>query len=219
MKIIKVLNLYAGLGGNRKHWQNVNVTAVEQNKKIADVYRKLYPLDHIIIADAHQYLIEHYKEYDFIWSSPPCQTHSRMMYLAEKTAPRFPELSLYEEIIFLKKFFPGSFVIENVNPYYKPLIKPSTHIGHHLFWSNFDILPFKAPHLTGFLNRDNSSGSEELKKWLGIFYPGNLYINNSHDPCQVLHNCVHPNIGLHVFNESLRTGLFKSLDLTQKKTI
>lgn len=31
--MIKVLNLYAGIGGNRKLWEGVEVTAVEQLKK------------------------------------------------------------------------------------------------------------------------------------------------------------------------------------------
>jgi hypothetical protein len=30
---VRVLNLYAGIGGNRKHWENVEVTAVEYSTK------------------------------------------------------------------------------------------------------------------------------------------------------------------------------------------
>jgi hypothetical protein len=36
---IKILNLYAGLGGNRKLWKNVEVTAVENNPEIAKIYQ------------------------------------------------------------------------------------------------------------------------------------------------------------------------------------
>jgi len=39
----KVLNLYAGIGGNRKHWVDVEVTAIEYNQEIADVYKQLHP--------------------------------------------------------------------------------------------------------------------------------------------------------------------------------
>ena len=74
--MIKVLNLYAGIGGNRKYWQDVDVTAVEIEPNIAKIYQDFFPDDKVIITDAHQYLLEHYNEYDFIWSSPPCQSHS-----------------------------------------------------------------------------------------------------------------------------------------------
>ena len=32
---MKILNLYAGIGGNRKLWKDVQVTAVELNSEIA----------------------------------------------------------------------------------------------------------------------------------------------------------------------------------------
>lgn len=35
---MKILNLYAGIGGNRALWENCEVTAVELDEKIADVY-------------------------------------------------------------------------------------------------------------------------------------------------------------------------------------
>ena len=38
------------------------------------------PDNTVIVADAHQYLLDHYSEFDFIWTSPPCQTHSRANY-------------------------------------------------------------------------------------------------------------------------------------------
>ena len=38
---MKVLNLYAGIGGNRKLWKDVEVTAVENNKEIAH-YTMMY---------------------------------------------------------------------------------------------------------------------------------------------------------------------------------
>ena len=74
---MKILNLYAGIGGNRKLWGDEHkVTAVENVKEIAKVYKKFFPKDKIVITDAHQYLLKHYKEFDFIWSSPPCPSHS-----------------------------------------------------------------------------------------------------------------------------------------------
>ena len=75
---MKVLNLYAGIGGNRKYWEDVEVTAVEYNEEIANVYQHFFPNDNVIVDDAHEYLAKNWRNFDFIWSSPPCPTHSRM---------------------------------------------------------------------------------------------------------------------------------------------
>ena len=136
---MKVLNLYAGIGGNRKLWQDVQVTAVELDHRIATIYREYFPQDHTIIGDAHQYLLDHYKEFDFIWSSPPCPSHSRARFWAyKKTKPIYPDMTLYQEILFLKHYFDGLYAVENVNPFYNALI-PACSVGRHLFWSNFNI--------------------------------------------------------------------------------
>jgi len=77
---MKILNLYAGIGGNRKLWHhNHQVTAVEFNSDIAKIYQDLFPNDTVVVGDAHQYLLDHYKEFDFVWSSPPCQSHLSFM--------------------------------------------------------------------------------------------------------------------------------------------
>ena len=94
------------------------------------------------MADAHQYLLDNFKNFDFIWSSPPCPSHSKVR-ISQKNRESFkfiyPDLKLYEEIIFLDNFFDGKYVIENVTPYYEPLI-PAQKRGRHLYWTNF-ILP------------------------------------------------------------------------------
>ena len=77
--LMKILNLYAGIGGNRKLWgDNHKITAVELRPEIAAIYQDFFPNDRVIVGDAHQYLQEHYAEFDFIWSSPPCQSHSKL---------------------------------------------------------------------------------------------------------------------------------------------
>lgn len=77
---MKILNLYAGVGGNRKLWGDEHeVTAVENEQYIADVYKELHPNDKVVVADAHQYLLDHYKEFDFIWASPPCPSHHLLL--------------------------------------------------------------------------------------------------------------------------------------------
>jgi DNA (cytosine-5)-methyltransferase 1 len=142
----KILNLYSSLGGNRYKWDevaNIDVTAVELDPILAELYQSRFPNDKVVIADAHQYLLENFRRFDFIWSSPPCPTHSRARYFnskSEKTAcaPVFPSISIYEEIIFLDNYFDGKYCVENVIPYYKPLIKASKR-GRHLYWSNFKL--------------------------------------------------------------------------------
>lgn len=143
---MKVLNLYAGIGGNRVLWDNCEVTAVEINEEWAEIYKSKFPNDKVIITDAHEFLRLHHKEFDFIWSSPPCQTHSRTNYFTQHIRKEqvFPSMKLYEEIIFLQHFSECKWVVENVIPYYEPLI-PAQKIGRHLFWSNFIIPVIEQP--------------------------------------------------------------------------
>jgi DNA (cytosine-5)-methyltransferase 1 len=138
---MKVLNLYACLGGNRYKWTDCEVTAVELDPEAARLYQERFPNDTVIVADAHQYLLDHFKEFDFIWSSPPCPSHSRVR-MSQKNRDTFenqyPDLKLYEEILLLQHQFNGKYVVENVIPYYEPLI-PAQKRGRHLYWSNFVI--------------------------------------------------------------------------------
>lgn len=143
---MKILNLYACLGGNRYKWNEVKndieVTAVELDPEAARLYQERFPNDKVIIADAHQYLLDHYKEFDFIWSSPPCPTHSKVRFTQKNQdfyKPEYPNMMLYQEVIFLKHHFEGKYCIENVIPYYEPLITAQKR-GRHLYWCNF-ILP------------------------------------------------------------------------------
>tara|TARA_Y100000385_G_C13061984_1_gene624880 strand:- start:813 stop:1448 length:636 start_codon:yes stop_codon:yes gene_type:complete len=135
---MNVLNLYACLGGNRLLWDNCEVTAVELDPKLAILYEKRFPNDKVIVADAHQYLLDHYKEFDFIWSSPPCPSHSRARFWNSKAHRVYPDLKLYEEILFLQTHFDGKYCVENVIPYYEPLI-PAQKKGRHLYWTNFNL--------------------------------------------------------------------------------
>jgi len=142
-KQMKILNLYACLGGNRYKWNEVKndieVTAVELDPECAKLYQERFPNDNVIIADAHQYLLNHYKEFDFIWSSPPCPSHSvTNNFLNAQGVVRFPDMKLYEEIILLKHFYKGKFCIENVISYYEPLIIPNKR-GRHYYWTNFNL--------------------------------------------------------------------------------
>ena len=64
----KILNLYAGIGGNRKLWGNeYEITAVELDNETANVYKDYFPNDNVIVTDAHEYLLNNYDKYDFIY--------------------------------------------------------------------------------------------------------------------------------------------------------
>ena len=137
------------VGGNRYKWDEVaieagieiEVTAIELDPELARLYQERFPNDIVIVCDAHQYLLEHFKEYDFIWSSPPCPTHSRIQTSFKNRntwIPQYPDMKLYEEIIFLKQFFDGKYCVENVIPYYDLLI-PGHKRDRHIYWTNFNL--------------------------------------------------------------------------------
>lgn len=194
---MKILNLYAGIGGNRKLWGDKHeITAVEINPKIAECYKKLFPNDTVIVDDAHEYLRKHFREFDFIWASPPCPTHSvlQLSHINDDNL-QYPDMQLYQEILFLKHFYKGVFCIENVKPFYKPLIEPSFKIGRHYFWSkNFMLMPDFANYYSKDVSRDKK---EDLAATLG-FKIADLE-NYGFDIRKVLRNCVVPEIGLQIF--------------------
>lgn len=196
---MKILNLYAGIGGNRKLWgDDHEITAVEYREDIANVYSHYFPNDKVVVSDAHQYLLEHFNEFNFIWSSPPCQTHSRARMWGWKNDDRvekkYPDMKLYQEIIFLENYFSGLWIVENVKPYYEPLIRPKIELGRHLFWSNFNIKKINIKEAD--INRGNKKEYSELHG----FDLSSFKIRSRKD--QIYRNCVHPETGLHILNAS-----------------
>lgn len=196
---MNVLNLYAGIGGNRKHWDGVDVTAVEYDEGIAEVYRDNFPEDTVVVADAHEYLTEHYDDYDFIWSSVPCPTHSELRQLVNPhTEPVYPDMNLYQEIIFLDANHSGKWVVENVVPYYQPLIDGVVR-GRHMFWSNFHI-PEVDIETENVKRQDGSF--EELEERYGFDLSG--YGFDRRRKRKLLNNCVNPELGRHVFESGVK---------------
>lgn len=198
---MKILNLYCGIGGNRKLWEGHQVTAVENDIDIAKMYSDLYPNDEVIVGDAHEYLLENYDEFDFIWSSPPCPTHSRMNFLLKErgTKMRFPNMKLYEEILFLQHFFRGKYCVENVRSYYDPLVKPQ-ELQSHYFWSNF---PIKDTGLQRKKVRNDKGMTLAVKMEQQGIHIENFY-DYKRDKRTLLNNCVEPELGLHILEESLK---------------
>ena len=208
----KILNLYAGIGGNRKLWDEVvdiEVTAVEIDEKIAKIYQDHFPEDEVIIADAHEYLKKHYDEdWDFVWSSPPCPTHSRVRHTFGSSQPDvdvepvYFDMRLYQEIVFLEHYFDGNWIVENVVPYYGTLIKPSFKSDKHWLWSNFSIPSVDVP-TTGVIEVDDRATVQkdlsELEKHFGFDISDYEGINKE----KILRNCVHPKLGKHVLECAL----------------
>lgn len=140
---MRILNLYSCLGGNRYLWNDpaFEITAVEIDPVLAEMYKQRFPNDRVIVGDAHKFLLENYQDYDFIWSSPPCPSHSKARFWGSKggqCSAVYPDMKLYEEIILLKHYFNGLFCVENVNPFYDLLI-PGYKRGRHIYWTNFNI--------------------------------------------------------------------------------
>jgi len=206
--MIKILNLYVGIGGNRRLWPDdeIEVTAVELNPQIAKIYQDFFPNDKVIVANAHDYLLKNFQKFDFIWSSPPCPSHSRMRMLWSSDGKnikgkisgssfKFPDMKLYEEIIFLKHFFKGKFVVENVVSYYDPLIKPFISENHY-FWSNFHI------NNRPKMKRDIITGTRiTLKKWGFDLTDLDLPLRFRN---KILNNLVNPKLGRFIFDSAFK---------------
>jgi DNA (cytosine-5)-methyltransferase 1 len=197
---MKVLNLYACLGGNRYKWTNCEVTAVELDPELARLYQERFPNDTIIIADAHQYLLDHFKEFDFIWSSPPCPSHSRARYWKSSnydttTEAIYPDMKLYEEILFLQHYYrTGKYVVENVIPYYEPLILAKKR-GRHLYWTNFNL-----PNDLGDRKIQIGAGIDELKRLCEFHKIDISTYKGEQSMIKIARNLVDYEAGLTIFN-------------------
>lgn len=222
---MKILNLYAGIGGNRKLWGDSHeITAVEYDEEIADLYRMHFPDDKVVVTDAHQYLLDHHAEFDFIWSSFPCTTHTRMN--INFSIERYPDLGLYQEIIFLNHFFKGKFCVENVTPYYNlviPDVQAQRH-NRHLFWTNFKIqqTDFRNPPkqikniISQKTKRKRKSYDGDIvnikptQPHFGFDLSG-VTLGTRKDA--ILRNCVDPEVGLMILNCAI--GVIKSTNIHQ----
>jgi DNA (cytosine-5)-methyltransferase 1 len=186
------------------------VTAIELDPKIAAIYKDFFPQDEVIVTDAHQYLLEHFEEYDFIWSSPPCPTHSKARYglgfHGGKVDAVYPDMRLYQEIILLKHHFKGKWVIENVMAYYKPLIEPKM-VGRHWYWSNFPIPKIKVnPSRISQQSKKYSKSPTRIFKASDFeqLYGFDLTKHIGVDKRLCLRNCVEPEVGLHILTYAMK---------------
>jgi len=222
----RVLNLYAGIGGNRAGWPaDAEVTSVELDPDIVHAYNVLWPDDTVITGDAHAYLLEHFTDdWDLIWSSPPCPSHSKLnRFQFGKGKYRYPDLNvLYGEILLLKEAAPPqtAWVVENVIPYYPPLIPPTTMMDRHYLWSNRE-LPYIGLYFDGrsqiARNRISPKGSatmsrlkiaeaEDLENVYGIQLPDCTVGWDRYKRRQTMRNCTDPKIGTAVWKAIFHAG-------------
>lgn len=195
---MKVLNLYAGIGGNRKLWEDVEVTAIEIDPKIAEIYQDIFPNDEVIVTDAHEYLLKHYNEFDFIWASPPCPSHSKarraFAVTRGQSEPLYPDMRLYQEILFLRGYCKTLYCVENVVSWYDPLIRPQL-VGRHYFWANFFITDKDVPSTKiGVLG-----ATQEY--WIKRYgFDISKYELKGIRKDKLYKNCVDPNLGKHILD-------------------
>jgi DNA (cytosine-5)-methyltransferase 1 len=218
MKNYKILNLFACVGGNRYKWNEVaeqagidiQVTAVELDEELAKLYQERFPNDTVIVTDAHEYLLNHFKEFDFIWSSPPCPSHSKARFARkETTTAEYPDFKLYEEVVFLDNWFKGKYVVENVIPYYEPLI-PAQKRGRHLYWANFRL-----PHNLNERESGIMEGKDEVNRWCKFHdYDFRKYKGNQRTD-KIARNLVDYEVGKAIFMTALGVTIKSNTNQTQ----
>lgn len=199
---MNILNLYAGIGGNRWLWGDEHqITAVEIDERIADAYKELFPSDSVVVGDAHEFLLHNFKDFDFIWTSPPCTYHS----CARHGTPAYVGVELYQEIELLKRYCKYKlWVVENVQPYYEYWIPPTVRLGRHPYWANFPIR--QTEHKETHIKKKNQNGKlcnksiTELQDGLEIDLSSIEIVNKG----LLLRNAVDPKTGLHILNEAIR---------------
>tara|TARA_R110002020_G_scaffold79096_5_gene198478 strand:- start:22166 stop:22819 length:654 start_codon:yes stop_codon:yes gene_type:complete len=210
---MKILNLYAGIGGNRRGWGDEHeIVAVEYDEEIAKAYKKHFPNDEVIVGDALEYVLNNYNNFDFIWASPPCPSHSSLRfnlgYKAGKYGPIIPEMtSLYGLITFLQHHYEGGWAIENVIPYYEPLITPTATFGRHHIWSSFPLHDVSMERM----RMNDRNDVETMTEWVG-FDITDTKIKNKR---KVLRNCTDEGIGdmvLYCFLNNIRSPNQETLE-------
>jgi DNA (cytosine-5)-methyltransferase 1 len=212
---MKILNLYAGIGGNRKLWgDDHEITAVEHDERIAAIYHGIFPDDKIVVGDAHDFLLKHYQEYDFIWSSPPCPSHSRTnAFLNSQGIIRYPDMKLWQEIVFLQSWFKGKWLVENVISYYPPLYPPTKFLDRHYFWGNFIIKDFAVERTFNIANARASTRKptkdevNDLEKYHGFD------LGKVDKKRLMLRNCVYPPLGKHILDCAMRQFHYPAMPL------
>lgn len=182
------------------------ITAVESDEDIAAIYQAQFPGDEMVVGDALEFVEKHLTEFDFIWASPPCQTHSVLNIPTHAQTNRLPHIpddkSLYGLIRWLKKWIDPNqlFIVENVKDYLGYLIQPNSMLARHPVWSNF---PIPKKHFNRLKDMDHKSW-KQLCEWHKIdqkLIPKTLSWEKNHDKRRtILRNCVDYKIGKYILD-------------------
>lgn len=113
----------------------------------------------------------------------------------------YPDMKLYEEILFLRGYFNGEWCVENVKSWYEPLIKPQL-LQRHYFWMSREI-PKKEFKKTGIKlgnkKRLQYMIVDELQEKLEIELPEGVKNKRT-----LLRNCVNPEVGKYILDEMMK---------------
>lgn len=124
----------------------------------------------------------------------------------DEVSDRYPDMKLWQEIVFLKKWFKGKYVVENVISYYPPLWPPRL-LDRHYFWANFGISDFKInaqkPNNICNARKSTRRPSKDDLEALEDYHGFKIDKKNKNRRI-LLRNCVYPELGLHIFQEAFR---------------
>lgn len=228
---MNILNCFAGLGGNRRLWENHTVTAIEKDEGIANIYKKRFPADKLIVGDVFEYLRDKTYDidrFDFIWASPPCQTHSQMQKFNPSKTKRqpFPELTqIYGLMFWLNQNYKNKYCIENVQPFYKAPIDPTIRLDRHLFWANFPIKPNseltergnnKHGKIGGVMRDDGHNNLVEYAKFMKLDdVIDDIFALKGYNHAQLIRNTIHGEIGKYILDELIHMHVNNSVSKKQ----
>jgi DNA (cytosine-5)-methyltransferase 1 len=107
-------------------------------------------------------------------------------------------MQLYQQILFLKHHFRGKWAVENVEPYYMPLLQPTTLIDRHPIWANFPIGPFRTGRDFDVMS-PAADGLKKFEEYFGIVLP-----KGTKNARKLYRNVANPFMGAHVLKAAMR---------------
>ena len=103
-------------------------------------------------------------------------------------------MRLYQEIIFLDNYFKGKYCVENVVPFYEPLVAAKKR-GRHLYWTNFNL-----PNELSTRKGNFMEGENEVQKWCKFHKIDLSSYKGEQRKDKIARNLVDFEAGLTIFN-------------------